>query len=249
MRPGKGRSEVEISPDLIVYWEAGPIRITATLVFTWVVMAILALGCWLVTRHLVTGTAPSRGQAFLEIVVEMIQGQIREVTQQDPARFLPFIGTLFLFIAASNLLAIVPGFHPPTGSLSTTAALAACVFVATPIYGIADRGLAGYLKIYVQPNVLMLPFNVMGELTRTVALALRLFGNVLSGTMMVAMTLAIAPLFFPVLMSGLGLLLGLIQAYIFAVLALVFVASASQAARMDRSQTSPTEAKGDETRG
>lgn len=220
---------MDITPDSIVYWQTGPIKISATLVFTWVVMAVLVLGSWLVTRRLSTETSMSRGQNLLEIVVELIQGQIREVTGQDPGRYLPFIGTLFLFIAVSNTLAIFPGFRSPTGSLSTTAALALCVFLSTPLFGIADRGVVGFLRTYLQPSPLMLPFNIIGELTRTVALALRLFGNVMSGSMMVAAALAIAPLFFPILMSALGLLIGLIQAYIFAILALVFIASAAQA--------------------
>lgn len=218
-----------ISPDSIIVWEAGPVRITATLVFTWLVMAILTLGSWLVTRRLTTDTAVPWGQNLLEIIVDGIRGQIREVTQQEPDRYLPFIGTLFLFIAVSNTLAIVPGFWPPTGSLSTTAALALCVFVAVPMFGIADRGVTGYLRTYVQPTVLLLPFNVLGELTRTVALAVRLFGNAMSGTMIAATVLAIAPLFFPIVMSALGLLIGLIQAYIFSILALVFIASATRA--------------------
>ena len=220
---------MHITPDAIIYWQSGPLRINATLVFTWVVMAILAVGSWLVTRRLTTGMKLSRGQNLLEIVVGGILDQIRQVTQQDPVRFLPFIGTLFLFIAVSNVLTIVPGFQPPTGSLSTTAALALCVFVAIPIYGIADRGWLGYLKIYVQPNVLLLPFNVLGELTRTIALAIRLFGNMMSGSMIGAILLAIAPLLFPVVMNALGLLIGLVQAYIFSVLALVFIASATRA--------------------
>ena len=220
---------MDITPDSIVYWQTGPIKISATLVFTWVVMAVLVLGSWLVTRRLSTETSMSRGQNLLEIVVELIQGQIREVTGQDPGRYLPFIGTLFLFIAVSNTLAIFPGFRSPTGSLSTTSALALCVFLSTPLFGIADRGVVGFLRTYLQPSPLMLPFNIIGELTRTVALALRLFGNVMSGSMMVAAALAIAPLFFPILMSALGLLIGLIQAYIFAILALVFIASAAQA--------------------
>src|SRR3546814_7933143 len=109
-------------------------------------MAFLVLGSWLVTRHLSTETSLSRGQNLLEIVVDIIQGQIRDVTQQDPSRYLPFVGTLFLFIAVSNTLAIFPGFQAPTGSLSTTAALALCVFVSSPLFGIADRGLRGFLK-------------------------------------------------------------------------------------------------------
>lgn len=220
---------MNITPDAIVYWQAGPVKVTATLVFTWVVMAILAGGSWLVTRRLTTGTRLPRGQNFLEILVVGIRDQIREVTGQNPDRFLPFIGTLFLFIVVSNVLVIVPGYHPPTGSLSTTAALALCVFVSVPVYGISDNGPWGYLKTYVRPHPLMLPFNVLGELTRTVSLAIRLFGNVMSGSMVAATVLAIAPLFFPILLNALGLLIGVIQAYIFSILALVFIASATRA--------------------
>jgi len=219
---------MDITPDSIVYWRSGPFTINATLVFTWLVMAILVLVSWLVTRRLSTETSLSRGQNLLEIVVDGIQQQIRDVTQQDPGRYLPFIGTLFLFIATSNVLMLVPGFKPPTGSLSTTTALALCVFVSVPVYGIASLGLRGYLKTYIQPSVFMLPMNVLGELTRTIALAIRLFGNIMSGSMIAALLLAIAPLFFPVIMNALGLLIGLIQAYIFSILALVFIASAAR---------------------
>lgn len=217
-----------ITPDLILYWQAGPFRITATLVFTWVVMALLVLGSWAVTRKLSTGTSVPRGQLLLEIVLDGIRGQIREVAGTDSDRYLPFIGTLFLFIVASNVLAIVPGFRPPTGSLSTTSALALCVFVAVPAFGIASRGLRAYLRAYMEPHPLMLPFNLLGEVTRTIALSIRLFGNMMSGTMIAAVALAIAPLFFPIIMNALGLLIGVIQAYIFAILALVFIASASR---------------------
>lgn len=217
-----------ITPDWIVYWQLGPFGITATLVFTWVVMAILVGFSWAVTRRLSTGTSVPRGQLLLEIVLGAIRGQIREVAGPDSDRYLPFVGTLFLFVATSNLLAIVPGFRPPTGSLSTTSALALCVFVSVPAFGIASRGLRAYLRAYMEPHPLMLPFNVLGEITRTVALSVRLFGNMMSGTMIAATALAIAPLFFPVIMNALGLLIGMIQAYIFSILALVFIASASR---------------------
>lgn len=220
---------MDITPDSIVYWQWGALKINATLVFTWIVMAILVLGSWFVTRRLTTEPSFSRAQTLLESVVDAIQGQIRDVTQQDPGRYLPFIGTLFLFIAVSNVLSIVPGFKPPTGSLSTTAALALSVFVAVPIYGIAAQGLKGYLKTYIRPSVFMLPMNILGELTRTIALAIRLFGNVMSGSVIAAILVSIAPLFFPVLMNALGLLIGLIQAYIFSILALVFIAAATRA--------------------
>lgn len=220
---------MNITPDDIVYWQLGPVTISATLLFTWVVMALLVGVSLLVTRRLSTGTRIPRGQNVLEVLVGGIRDQIKDVTGQAPDRYLPFIGTLFLFILTSNVLTIVPGYHPPTGSLSTTAALALCVFFAVPIYGIADRGLWGYLKTYASPHPLMLPFNILGELTRTISLAIRLFGNIMSGTMLAATILAIAPLFFPIILQFLGLLIGVIQAYIFSILALVFISSATRA--------------------
>lgn len=218
-----------MTPDAIIYWQLGPFAISATLMFTWAVMAMLVLGSWLVTRKLSTGTSVPRGQLLLEIVVNGIRGQIREVVDSDPDRYLPFVGTLFLFIVTCNVMSIVPGFHPPTGSVSTTSALALCVFVAVPVFGIATHGLGAYLKSYLQPSAFMLPFNIISEVTRTIALSIRLFGNMMSGTMITAMALALAPLFFPIIMSALGLLIGVIQAYIFSILALVFIASATRA--------------------
>jgi F-type H+-transporting ATPase subunit a len=215
-----------ISPDEIVYWQWGPFALNATIVFTWVVMAILVIGSWAITRRMSAGPEMSRWQNFLEVVVSGIRDQIQGVSHQDPGRLMPFVGTLFLFIATSNLLLVVPGFRPPTGSLSTTTALALCVFVAVPLYGIAERGPIGYLKNYLQPTVFMLPFNIIGELSRILALAVRLYGNIMSGTVIAAILLALAPLVFPVLMDLLGLLTGLIQAYIFAMLAMVYIASA-----------------------
>lgn len=222
---------MDLSPDAHIYWQWGPIKLGATLVFSWLVMALLALASWLVTRRLTSGTAMSRGQNLLEAVVEFLRSQIREVSQQDPDPYLPFVGTLFLFIVVSNTLSVVPGFEAPTGSLSTTAALALCVFVAVPVFGIRKVGLRAYLGQYVRPSVLMLPFNLIGELSRTLSLAVRLFGNIMSGSVVVAILLAIAPLFFPLVMQLFGLLIGLIQAYIFAILAVVFIASATETQR------------------
>ncbi len=225
---------MEISPDEIVYWASGPFKLNATILFTWLVMTLLVGVSWLVTRRLTSDEKLSPGQNLLEVLVEALHSQVREIGQQQPDRYLPFIGTLFIFIATSNLLAIVPGFQPPTGSLSTTAALAICVFVAVPLYGVSKLGLRTYLKQYTQPTPIMLPFNIIGELSRTLALAVRLFGNVMSGTMIVAVLLSIAPLFFPIIMQVLGLVTGLIQAYIFAVLAMVYIASATQAQSKQR---------------
>lgn len=218
----------QISPDEVIFWQWGPVVLNATIVFTWLVMAGITAGAWLVTRRLSSDAELSRWQNLLEVLVVGMRDQIREVSRQEPERYLPLVGTLFLFIAVSNLLTIVPGYIPPTGSLSTTAALAMCVFVAVPVYGIAEQGLGGYLKNYVQPTVIMLPFHIIGEFSRTLALAVRLFGNVMSSAKIAAILLAIAPLFFPVLMHALGLLTGLIHAYIFALLAMVYIASATR---------------------
>ncbi len=221
----------DISPDVVVLWSRGPLEINATLVYTWGVMLLMVGGSWLVTRKLSDSERIPRWQNLLEVVVTGIRDQIEEITNQHPGRFLPFLGTLFLFILICNLLTVVPGYVSPTASLSTTAGLAICVFVSVPLFGIRDRGLLGYLRQYVQPNIFMLPFNVMGELSRTLALAVRLFGNLMSGTKIVAILLAVAPFFFPILMRLLGLLTGVIQAYIFAVLAAVYIASAMKARR------------------
>jgi len=219
---------MQISPDQLVLWSWGPLRLSATIVYTWIVMAVLVLGAYLATRKVAVTMRPGRWQSLLEVLVSGMRAQIREVSQHDPGPYLPFVGTLFLFIAASNVLAVVPGFTPPTGSLSTTTALALCVLVAVPLYGVAERGLGGYLRSYVQPTFFMLPFNVIGEMSRTVALAVRLYGNVMSGTVIAAILLSIVPFFFPIVMQVLGLLTGLIQAYIFAVLAMVYIASATR---------------------
>lgn len=218
-----------INPDQLVFFQWGWFKINATIFFTWVVMLVLTLGSWLVTRKLTSKGRLSRWQNLLEVLVQGIKDQIREVSRQEPGQYLPFIGTLFIFIAFSNLLAVVPIYIPPTSSLSTTAALAICVFVAVPVFGIAQRGLGDYLRQYLKPTFFMLPFNIIGEVSRTLALAVRLYGNIMSGTIIVAILLTITPLVFPVIMQALGLLTGMIQAYIFAILAMVYIASASRA--------------------
>jgi F-type H+-transporting ATPase subunit a len=219
---------VTITPDTIVLWQIGPVTLNATIVFTWAVMVAMVLMSWLVTRRLTSSTDISRGQNLLEVLVNGMRDQIREISQDDPRRYLPFVGTLFLFIAVSNVLTIIPWYHPPTGSLSTTAALALCVFIAVPAYGIAEQGGAGYFSHYFRPTPLMFPFHLIGEISRTLALAVRLFGNVMSGSMIVGILIALAPLLFPIVMKALGLLTGLVQAYIFAVLAMVYIASATR---------------------
>ncbi len=227
---------MEISPDFIVYWKHGPLVLNATIVFTWLVIALLVTLCRLTTRKLHTDEQLPRWQNMLEIIVMTVMDQIRAVTRKDPRRFLPFLGSLFLFIALSNLLAVVPWFEAPTGSLSTTTALALCVFVAVPLYGIADGGLVRYLRNYVKPSPVMLPFNIMGEISRTLALAVRLFGNIMSGSMIAAVLLAITPLVFPVTMHLLGLLTGMVQAYIFFILAAVYIAAGLTAHEKDQNK-------------
>ena len=191
-------------------------------------MLALTAGSLLITRRLSTGLKISGWQNLLEIIVDGVRRQIQEVGLTEPRKYLGFLGTLFLFIALSNLCTILPFYEPPTGSLSTTAALAISVFIAVPVYGIAEAGLGGYLKSYLEPTFLMLPFNIIAELTRTLALAVRLFGNIMSGTMIVAILLSITPLIFPILMTLLGLLTGMVQAYIFSVLATVYIAAATR---------------------
>lgn len=226
---------MDISPDSWILYEWRGWRLNATIVFTWVVMALLVLGSWAVTARLSEGETVSRWQVMLEVIVSAIRDQIAEVGADDPGRYMPFIGTLFLFIATANVLAVMPGYQPPTGSLSTTAALAICVLVAVPLFSIGERGLGNYLRTYLQPTPLMLPFNLVSEVSRTIALAVRLYGNVMSGTVIVGILISVAPFFFPVVMQVLGLLTGLIQAYIFAILAMVYIGSASRSRRASES--------------
>ncbi|MGK7885037.1 MAG: F0F1 ATP synthase subunit A [Crocosphaera sp.] len=218
-----------LTPDEIIFWQWGIISINATLVFTWLIMILLVIFSWLITRNLSASHRLSRQQNILEVIVLGINKQIEEISQQKPDPYLPFVGTLFIFIAVSNLLTIIPGYQPPTGSLSTTAALAICVFFAIPFYGISQQGFFNYFKkYYLAPTPMMLPFNIIGRFSNTLSLAVRLFGNVMSGTMIAAILLSVAPLFFPIIMQAMGLLTGLIQAYIFAILAMVFIAAATQ---------------------
>ena len=219
---------MNIDPSEIIYWEWGFVTIDATLVFTWTTMFILGLASFLVTRNLKTEGKISKGQNILEALVETIRNQIKQISQQDPGQYLPFIGTLFIFILASNILSIVPGFISPTGSLNTSIALSLCVFLAVPAYGIANQGISGYLKEYIKPTFIMLPFNIISEISRTLSLAIRLYGNVMSSSIIVAILLGVIPLFFPVIIQALGLLTGVIQAYIFAILAIVYIASATE---------------------
>lgn len=218
-----------LSPDEIIYFSVGPLDVNATLLFTWLIMILLVLSSWLVTRRLRTEAPLAAGQHAMEALVAFILSEIEGVTRKDARPYLPFVGTLFLFIVVSNVLSIIPGFQPPTGSLSTTAALALVVLLAVPYFGIRSVGVGRYLRSYLEPSPFMLPFTIIGELSRTLSLAVRLFGNVMSGSVIVIILLSIAPLFFPVIMQAFSLFIGVLQAYIFAVLAIVYIASATTA--------------------
>lgn len=219
---------MHLSPDQTIFWQHGFVKLNATIVFTWALMLLLTLGSRLITRRLSTGLARSRWQNLLEIVVTSITKQIEDVGLSQPEKYLGFLGTLFLFVATASLCTVIPGYDPPTGSLSTTVALALCVFVAVPLFGIEDQGLLGYLKSYTEPTVIMLPFNIISEVSRTLALAVRLFGNMMSGAMIIGILLTITPFVFPIVMTMLGLLTGVVQAYIFSILAAVYIASATR---------------------
>ncbi|MCD1633645.1 F0F1 ATP synthase subunit A [Martelella mediterranea] len=218
---------MQLTPDDTIVFTVFGIGINATIVNTWIIMALLVGLSALITRKLRPDVPPSRWRTALEVVVSGIVGQIAEVTSHRDPRILYFVGTLFLFIVTANLLMVVPGFDTPTASLSTTVALALSVLVAVPVFGIGSRGLGGYLKTYAEPSIIMLPFNVISEASRGVSLAIRLYGNIMSGAVIAAILLSIAPFFFPVVMDMLGLLTGVIQAYIFAVLATVYISSAT----------------------
>jgi F-type H+-transporting ATPase subunit a len=220
---------MRLSSDSLILWQYGFFKINATIATTWVLMAVLVIISRLVTRNLEHRVKISRWQSLLEVIVVTIRKQIQEVGLRRPERYMGFLGTLFLFIALSNLCTIFPGYEPPTGSLSTTAALAMCVFIAVPLYGIAESGLGVYLRSYLNPTPLMLPFNLISELSRTLAMAIRLFGNIMSGAMILAILLTVSPFFFPIVMSLLGLLTGMVQAYIFSILATVYIAAATRA--------------------
>jgi F-type H+-transporting ATPase subunit a len=217
---------MHLSTDQLIFWQHGFLKLNGTIVYTWGLILVLTLGAKLITRRLTTGRSISRWQCALEIIVLGIKKQIAEVGLRQPEKYVGFVGTLFLFIATANIFTIFPGYEPPTGSLSTTAALAFCVFVAVPFYGIQERGWGGYLRSYLEPTIIMLPFNIISEFSRTLALAVRLFGNMMSGTMILGILLIVTPFLFPVVMSALGLLTGMVQAYIFSVLALVYIAAA-----------------------
>ncbi len=207
-----------------VLFHIGPIPITTPVLVTWVIMALLTVGAWLSTRRLTL--QPSRFQAFLEMIVETVDGQIRDTMQVEPAPYRAFIGTLFVFIFVANWSELVPGIEPPTAHIETDAALALLVFIAVIYFGVRASGLKGYLSTFAAPTPLMIPLNFVESLTRTFSLLVRLFGNVMSGVFVIGIVLSLAGLLVPIPLMALDLLTGAVQAYIFAVLAMVFIAGA-----------------------
>lgn len=204
----------------------GPLTVTEPVVVTWAIMLVLALGSLLLTRRL--ALHPGSGQAVLELVVETIGAQIRDTMRADPAPYLPLIGTLFLFILTANWSVLLPGIEPPTAHIETDAALALIVFLAIPWFGIRVRGLRGYLASFAEPSLLMVPLNLVETLTRTFSLLVRLFGNVMSGVFVIGIVLSLVGLLVPVPLMALELLTGAVQAYIFAVLAMVFISAVTR---------------------
>lgn len=207
-----------------VLFHVGPVAITRPVVTTWAIMLVLAFGAWLVTRRL--KVRPNRRQAVLEIVVAGILGQIEDVIRRNARPLLPLLGTLFIFLVAANLSGVLPGTEAPTAKIETPAALALIVFVSVHYFGMRARGLFGYLASFAKPKLVMLPLNLLSEVTRTFSLMVRLFGNVMSGEFVIALVVALAGLLVPIPLMALEVLLGLVQAYIFTVLATVFIGAA-----------------------
>ena len=207
-----------------ILFRLGPLAITRPVVTTWAIMAVLTVVSWLVTRRL--SLHPDRRQTVLELIVTGIMAQIDEVIRKNPRPFLPLLGTLFIFLVAANLSGVLPGVEAPTGKLETPAALALIVFVAVHYFGVRARGPLGYLSSFARPKLIMLPLNIVSEVTRTFSLMVRLFGNVMSGEFVIALVVPLAGLFVPIPLMALEILVGLVQAYIFTVLATVFIGAA-----------------------
>ena len=207
-----------------ILFHLGPVGITRPVVTTWAIMAVLTLISWFVTGRL--RLHPDRRQIVLELLVTGIMAQIDEVIRKSPRPFLPLLGTLFIFLVAANLSGVLPGVEAPTGKLETPAALALIVFVAVHYFGVRARGLFGYLASFAKPKLIMLPLNIVSEITRTFSLMVRLFGNVMSGEFVIALVVALAGLFVPVPLMALEILVALVQAYIFTILATVFIGAA-----------------------
>lgn len=208
----------------VTVFQIGPVVISQAVVTTWAIMIILVVGATLLTRRMTP--VPNKVQATLELIVEAVDSQIRDTMQVEPGPYRAFIGTLFVFIFVANWSTLIPGVAPPTARLETDAALAILVFFAIIGFGIRSGGLRGYLSTFASPSPLMIPLNLIESVTRTFSMFVRLFGNVMSGVFVIGIVLTLAGLLVPIPLMALDLLTGLVQAYIFAVLAMVFISSA-----------------------
>jgi F-type H+-transporting ATPase subunit a len=212
--------KISVFPETVL--SIGPVHITNTVITTWFVMAVIITVCYFAKRAL--SLRPSVFQEALEAIFEAIEKTIKEVLPVDPWLVVPVLGTLWILIGFSNLAGLIPGLTTPTADLNTTFAFAVISYSMTHVFGIATQGVKGYLSHYKEPTWILLPFHLIAEATRTVALAVRLFGNMLSGEMIAVILLGIAGLLVPIPFSLLHIVIGLIQAYIFGVLTLVFIA-------------------------
>jgi F-type H+-transporting ATPase subunit a len=204
-----------------ILFHVGFMPISRTVVTTWGLIAVLATGCWVATRTF--KIAVGGWQAVIETLVLGIEEQIEALLGRDAGPFLPLLGTLLIFLAVANLSGIVPAIRAPTASIETPAALAAIVFLSVHFYGVRFQGFVPYLKGYLKPNPVMLPLNVLSEITRSFSLAMRLFGNIMSEELVLAIILGLAGLLVPIPFMAFGILVGLVQAYIFSVLAAVYI--------------------------
>jgi len=207
-----------------VLFHLGPMPIARQVATTWAIMLVLAVGSRMATRRL--ALHPGLRQAAVETLIATLAEDIKAIVRRDPGPFLSLLGTLFVFLAVSNLSGVLPGVQAPTGRLETPAALAAIVFLSVHYFGVRSQGARRYLASFAQPKLIMLPLNVVSEITRTFSLMVRLFGNVMSGEFVLALVVTLAGLFVPIPFMVLEILVGLIQAYIFTVLATVFIGAA-----------------------
>jgi F-type H+-transporting ATPase subunit a len=212
-------------PDVVL--RLGPIEVAGTVLYSLIVSAVLIGFAFLVRLGLKRGA--TGWPAVAEFLIEHLDGIMRDMSDSDPRPYTPLIVTLAMFIGTANLLGLVPGMRSPTADFSTTAALAVLVFLAVPLYGIRARGLRAYLRHYLEPSPLLLPLEIVTEFSRTLALAVRLFGNVMSEELVIAVVLMIAGFLVPVPLMMLAVLTGVVQAYIFAILTAVYVSAAVRA--------------------
>lgn len=228
---------INLDKNILFYLWNFPIN--QTIFYTWIVMALLVGVSVYISRKIKDTIEVSRFQIVLEMIVMGMRTQVHEVSNDNPAKYLSLICTFFLFIGLSNLLTIIPFFQAPTASLSTTVAFALCVFVTIPYYGIRNAGIKGYLKKYIEPTPFMLPMNIVSDITSIFSLAVRLYGNVLGGAVIGSVLISFVPFLLPLPLQILGLVTGTIQAYIFALLAIIYIsATTPQTPYIDTKYTS-----------